>query len=64
MMKRIPGRDELTPSEFLSLCLAAEAFMSRMIPSSERKHLVELGLIQETMGGLMPSLAGTIVSRS
>jgi hypothetical protein len=64
MMTRIPGRADLTPSEFSSLCLVARGFMSRTIPSSERKRLVELGLIQDIMGGLMATPAGRMVARS
>ena len=64
MMNRIPGRAELTPSEFSSLCLVAKGFMSRTIPAAHRIHLVELGLISDIMGGLMPTPAGRMVSRS
>jgi len=64
MMNRLPGRDDLTPTEFSSLCLVAKGFMGRTIPPSARKRLVELGLIQDIMGGLMPTPAGRMVSRS
>jgi len=63
MMDRFPGRDELSPSELASLRLVARGFMGRTIPSSDRKRLVELGLIQDIMGGLMPTPAGRMVSR-
>jgi len=43
MMNCFPSGDELTPSEFSSLCPVAKGFMSRTIPSSDRRHLVELG---------------------
>jgi hypothetical protein len=64
MMNRFPSGDELTQSEFSSLCLVAKGFMSRTIPSGDIRRLVELGLIQEAMGGLMPTPAGRMVSRS
>jgi hypothetical protein len=64
MMNRLPGRDELTPSEFSSLCLVSKGFMGRTIPASDRKRLVELRLIQDIMGGLMATPAGRMVSRS
>jgi hypothetical protein len=63
-MDRLPGRNDLTPSEFSSLCLVARGFMSRTIASSDRKRLVELGLIQDIMGGLMATPAGRMVSRT
>ena len=63
-MNRIPGRDDLTPAEFASLCLVAKGFMGRTIPVSARKRLVELGLIQDMMGGLMPTPAGRMVARA
>jgi hypothetical protein len=64
MMDRFPTRDALTPAEFSSLCLVSKGFMGKTIPSDHRKRLVELGLIQDIMGGLMPTPAGRIVSRS
>ena len=64
MTNRLPGRNDLTPSEFASLCLVARGFMGRTISSSERKRLVQLGLIQDIMGGLMATPAGRMVSRS
>jgi len=64
MMDRLPGRDALTPAEFSSLCLVSKGFMGKTIPSDHRKRLVQLGLIQNIMGGLMPTPAGRIVSRS
>jgi hypothetical protein len=62
-MNRIPSRSDLTAAEYVSLCLVAKGFMSRTIPSAHRLRLVELGLIQDRMGGLMPTPAGTMVAR-
>jgi hypothetical protein len=53
MMHRMPTRAELTAEEFSSLGLVASGFMSRTIPMSHQVHLIELGLIQAVMGGLM-----------
>jgi hypothetical protein len=63
-MIRFPTRSELTPAEFSSLCQVAKGFMGRTIPSGHIKRLVELGLIQDIMGGLMPTPAGRMVSRA
>ena len=62
-MNRIPSRSDLTAAEYVSLRLVAKGFMSRTIPSAHRLRLVELGLIQDRMGGLMPTPAGTMVAR-
>jgi len=62
-MNRIPTRSDLTAAEYVSLRLVANGFMSRTIPSAHRLRLVELGLIQDRMGGLMPTPAGTMVAR-
>ena len=63
-MDRIPSRADLTPAEFSSLCLVSKGFTGKTIRSDHRKRLVQLGLIQDMMGGLMPTPAGRIVSRS
>jgi hypothetical protein len=62
-MDRMPNRSDLTVAEYASLCLVAKGFMTRTIPSAHRTRLVQLGLIQEAMGGLMPTPAGTILAR-
>jgi hypothetical protein len=64
MMGRLPARTDLTPGEYSSLCLVSKGFMGRTIPSDHRKRLVALGLIQDIMGGVMPTPAGRMVSRS
>jgi hypothetical protein len=64
MMNRFPNRAALTASEFSSLCLVSKGFMSKTIPSDHIKRLVQLGLIQDIMGGLMPTPAGRIVART
>jgi hypothetical protein len=62
-MNRIPTRSDLTDAEFSALCEISKGFMSRTIPLIRRARLVELGLIQEVMGGLMATPAGRIVAR-
>jgi hypothetical protein len=51
-------------AEYSSLCLVAKGFMTRTISPAHRIRLVELGLIQERMGGLLPTPAGTLVARN
>lgn len=64
-MQRIPARSDMTSFEFSSLReIVARSFLSsRTIPAASRMRLVELGLIQDAMGGLMPTPAGRIVAR-
>jgi hypothetical protein len=62
-MDRLPNRSDLSAVEYSSLCLVARGFMTRTIPSAHESRLVQLGLIQVTMGGLMPTPAGTMVAR-
>jgi len=63
-MNRLPGADELTSAEFMSLLLVAPGFMSKSaIPKSHQARLTELGLIQKSMGGLMATPAGRMVAR-
>ncbi len=62
-MSRMPSRSDLTAAEYSSLRLVATGFMTRTIPFAHRTRLVELGLIQERMGGLMPTPAGIMVAR-
>lgn len=63
-MNRIPSADELTAPEFTSLCRVASGFSTRSIPRAHEARLVELGLIQSLMGGLMPTPAGRMVARA
>ncbi len=62
-MNRIPTKSDLTAAEFSALREVSSGFMSRTIPPMRRARLVELGLIQEVMGGLMATPAGRIVAR-
>ena len=62
-MSRMPSRSDLTAAEYSSLRLVAKGFMTRTVPSAHRIRLIELGLIQDRMGGLMPTPAGIMVAR-
>jgi len=62
---RIPNAGDLTHEEMKSLRLiVAHSFMSKStLTPAHRERLLELGLIQTGMGGLMPTPAGRIASR-
>ncbi len=62
-MNRLPTQSDLTPAELASLYEIATGFRSRAIPPARIARLVELGLIQEVMGGLMITPTGRIVAR-
>lgn len=64
-MNHIPNAGDLTPDEMKSLRLiVAHSFMSKTALHAEhRQRLIELGLIQTGMGGLMPTPAGRIAAR-
>jgi hypothetical protein len=64
MMNRLPNAADLTPPEYSSLRLVARGFMSKTIPKLHQARLIELGLIQCLMGGLMATPAGRMVARS
>jgi hypothetical protein len=62
---RIPNRADVTADELASLRLIVDSsFVSTgTIPGPRRARLLQLGLIQNGMGGLMPTPAGRIVAR-
>ena len=62
-MNRFPTADDLTSAEFMSLLLVAPGFMGRTIPKAHQARLIELGLIQSAMGGLMATPVGRMVAR-
>ena len=64
-MERIPNRGDITPDELTALRLiVAHSFMSAgSMPALRRTRLLQLGLIQNGMGGLMPTPAGRILAR-
>jgi hypothetical protein len=62
-MNRLPNAGDLTSPEFVSLCQVARGFMSQTIPKAHQARLVELGLIQAILGGLIATPAGHMVAR-
>jgi hypothetical protein len=64
-MERIPRAHELTSDELVSLrsVVAGSFTPSGHINLLQQKRLIELGLIQRAMGGLMPTPTGRIVAR-
>jgi len=65
MMNRIPTALDLTLREFASLRnIVIRSFTPlNQVAAPEKERLLELGLIQIGMGGLMPTPAGRIVAR-
>ena len=64
-MNRLPSADDLTAPQFTSLMLVASGFTSRRaIPPDHLARLLELGLIQSAMGGLVVTPAGSMVART
>lgn len=60
----MPNAGDLTSSEYSSLLLVSRGFMSkRTISLAHQTRLVELGLIQSILGGLMATPAGRMVAR-
>ena len=63
-MDRMPTAADLTSSEYASLRLVTRGFMGKTIPKAHQARLIELGLIQSLMGGLMATPAGRMVGRA
>jgi hypothetical protein len=63
-MDRMPNVADLTAAELASLTLVSRGFMSATIPKAHQARLVELGLIQAIMGGLMITPMGRMVARA
>jgi hypothetical protein len=64
-LDRIPSARELTNDEMRSLrAVVANSFVPVNQMSLDcRRRLMDLGLIQNAMGGLMPTPSGKIVAR-
>lgn len=64
-VNRLPNASDLTTDELLSLQLVVtRSFMTASsLQPSHRARLLELGLIQKSMGGLMPTPAGKMAAR-
>jgi hypothetical protein len=65
VLNRIPTALDLTLREWTSLRdIVLRSFTpTHQVASPDRQHLLEMGLIQCRMGGLMPTPAGRIVAR-
>jgi hypothetical protein len=61
---RIPNAADITAAEYASLVLVSRGFVMKIIPAAHQARLVELGLIQAVMGGLMITPAGRMVARA
>jgi len=64
MMNRMPNAADLTPQELASLTRVCRGFICATIPKSHQARLVELGLIQAMMGGLIITPMGRMVARA
>ncbi len=64
-MQRMPTSADLSDSELASLRdIVARSFITvGSVNKLRRMRLLELGLIQSAMGGLMPTPAGRMVAR-
>jgi len=64
-MERIPRAHELTSDEMRALrgIVTGSFTPSGQVNLFQRQRLLELGLIQCAMGGLMPTPAGRILAR-
>jgi hypothetical protein len=64
-MSRLPNRSDISAGEFSSLreIVAGSFIPTRNIPSERKTRLLQLGLISEAMGGLMPTPAGKMLAR-
>jgi hypothetical protein len=65
VITRIPTALDLTLQEFVSLRnIVIRSFTpTYQVAAPDKERLLELGLIQTGMGGLMPTPAGRIVAR-
>lgn len=65
MMQRIPTALELTAEQILCLrdILARSFVPAHQVALKTRLRLIELGLVQNALGGLMSTPAGRIVGR-
>jgi hypothetical protein len=64
LMHRMPNAADLTPEEFVSLTRVCRGFICATIPKAHQARLVELGLIQAMMGGLLITPMGRMVARA
>ena len=64
-MDRISSQNDLTADEMTSLRLiVTRSFVSKgSLPAARCARLVQLGLVQNGMGGVMPTPAGRMAAR-
>jgi hypothetical protein len=63
-MDRMPNAGDLTSAELASLRFVSRGFVCAIIPKAHQNRLVELGLIQAILGGLMITPMGRMVARA
>jgi hypothetical protein len=63
-MDRMPNAGDLTAAELASLTRVCRGFILATIPKTHQARLVELGLIQAMMGGLVITPMGRMVARA
>jgi hypothetical protein len=63
-MNRMPNVADLTAAELSSLVSVSRGFICATIPKTHQARLVELGLIQAMMGGLIITPMGGMVARA
>ena len=63
-MDRMPNAADLTAAELASLTFVSRGFVRATIPKAHQTRLVELGLIQAMMGGLIITPMGRMVARA
>ena len=64
VVDRLPNAMDLTCAERASLALVCRGFICATIPKPHQARLVELGLIQTILGGLMITPMGRMVARA
>jgi hypothetical protein len=62
-MDRMPVQGDLTAIELATLREIARGFRSRALGKTQLPRLVQLGLVQAVMGGVVITPAGRIVAR-
>jgi len=60
----MPNAADLSVAELASLTFVSRGFVRATIPKAHQVRLVELGLIQAILGGLMITPMGKMVARA
>ena len=64
IVDRMPNAADLSSAELASLTFVSRGFVCATIPKAHQARLVELGLIQAILGGLMITPMGKMVARA